>query len=63
MRHFPVTPVEPTLLCVVRIERERDGEAWLVLRGDHAWLHGDRRQALRDRDRLDRAERFPWWRP
>jgi hypothetical protein len=46
-----------------RIERERDGEAWLVLRGDHAWLHGDRRQALRDRDRLDRAERFPWWRP
>jgi hypothetical protein len=63
MRHFPVTPVEPTLLSVVRIERERDGEAWLVLRGDHAWLHGDRRQALRDRDRLDRAERFPWWRP
>jgi hypothetical protein len=63
MRHFPVTPVEPTLLRVVPIERERDGEAWLVLRCDHAWLHGDRRQALGERDRLDRAERLPWWRP
>ena len=52
---------EPLVLPVVRIER--DGEAWLVLRGDHAWLHGDRRQALSDRDRLDRAERVPWWRP
>jgi hypothetical protein len=54
---------EPIVLPVVRIERERDGEAWLVLSGDHAWLHGDRRQALGERDRLDRAERLPWWRP
>jgi hypothetical protein len=42
-----------------RIERERDGEPWLVLCGDHAWLHGDRRQALGERDWLDRAERLP----
>ena len=46
-----------------RIERELDGDGWLVLRREHAWLHGDRRQALGERDRLDRAERLPWWRP
>ena len=26
---------------VVRIERERDGEGWLVLARSHGWLHGD----------------------
>jgi hypothetical protein len=46
----------------VRVERERDGEGWLVLRGDQGWLHGDRRQAVRERDEIDDAERFPWGR-
>ena len=36
-----------------RIERERDGEGWLVLRGNHGWLCGDRRQALQEFDDLD----------
>jgi hypothetical protein len=40
-----------------RIERERDGEGTLVIRGSHAWLVGDRRQALREFDELDRIER------
>jgi hypothetical protein len=53
----------PIVLPVIRIEREHDGNGWLVLRREHAWLHGDRRQALGERDRLDRAERLPWWRP
>jgi hypothetical protein len=40
-----------------RIERERDGEGWLVLRGSHGWLCGDRRQALAEFDLLERIER------
>jgi hypothetical protein len=41
-----------------RVEPERDGAGWLVLRGEHGWLHGDRRQALRERDEV--ADEFPW---
>jgi hypothetical protein len=63
---MPTSPItgrqRPIMLSVIRIERERDGNGWLVLRREHAWLHGDRRQALGERDRLDRAERLPWWR-
>jgi hypothetical protein len=44
------------------VEFERDGVGWLVLRGDHGWLHGDRRQALRERDEIDHEERFRWGR-
>jgi hypothetical protein len=59
MRHFPVTPVEPTLLRAVRIERERDAEGWLVLLpGGHGWLVGDRRQALREFAGLVDIERW-----
>ena len=51
---MPTSPItdrqRPIVLSIIRIERE------------HAWLHGDRRQALGERDRLDRAERLPWWR-
>ena len=32
----------------VRVERERDGEGWLVLARSHGWLHGDRNTALAD---------------
>ena len=40
-----------------RIERELDGEGWLVRRGPHGWLCGDRRQALAEFRRLERIER------
>ena len=40
-----------------RIERERDGEGWLVLRGSHGRLRGDRRQAFAEFDFLERIER------
>jgi hypothetical protein len=33
---------------VVRIERERDGDGWLVLARSHGWLHGDHNTALAD---------------
>ena len=36
---------------------ERDGEGWLVLRGSHGSLCGDRRQALREFAELERIER------
>jgi hypothetical protein len=26
----------------------REGKAWLVISGDHSWLHGDYASALRD---------------
>ena len=44
------------------VEPERDGAGWLVLRGNHGWLHSDRRQALRERDEIDHDEGFPWGR-
>jgi hypothetical protein len=41
-----------------RIEHERDGWGWLVLLpSGHAWLAGDRRQALREFAALDDIER------
>jgi hypothetical protein len=41
-----------------RIERERDAEGWLVLLpSGHAWLVGDRREALREFVGLERIER------
>lgn len=39
---LPFTPF------IVRVERERDGEGWLVLARSHGWLHGDRNTALAD---------------
>jgi hypothetical protein len=44
-------------LCRPRIEPERDAEGWLVIRGDHGWLCGDRRQAVCEFDDLERIER------
>jgi hypothetical protein len=42
-----------------RIERERDGEGtYVVLPNGHAWLVGDRRQALRQFRELVDIERF-----
>jgi hypothetical protein len=39
-----------------RIVEAREG-GWYVLRGQHAWLHGDRCSALRDFEELTRIER------
>ena len=43
--NFPPPPI--------RIQRERDGEAWLVLtpRG-HAWAHGDFHAAMLDAEEI-----------
>ena len=44
----------------VRIEREVDGEGWVVIAANgHGWLHGDRPLALRDKRWYDRQ----WGRP
>jgi hypothetical protein len=32
----------------IRVEREIDGEGWLVLRRSHGWLHGSRDAAIAD---------------
>jgi hypothetical protein len=32
----------------IRVEREIDGDAWLVIARSHGWLHGDFVAALRD---------------
>jgi hypothetical protein len=40
-----------TVVCFpgVRVEREHDGEGWLVLTPNgHGWMHGDRPSALRE---------------
>jgi hypothetical protein len=38
-----------------RIEREADGEGWVVIaENGHGWLHGDRPDALRDKRWHDR---------
>ena len=41
-----------------RIERAVDCDGFYVLRDDHGWLCGDRRQALREFDELDHIERW-----
>jgi hypothetical protein len=46
-----------TLLSRPRIERKRDADGTLVILGNHGWLCGDRRQALREFHELDRIER------
>lgn len=54
--------LRPILLPVVRIEREREGEGegWLtLLPNGHAWLHGDRSEALREKRWHDQQ----WGRP
>jgi hypothetical protein len=40
-----------------RIERAADCDGFYVLRGDHGWLCGDRRQALTEFAGLERIER------
>jgi len=40
-----------------RIERELDGDGWLVHRRSHAWLAGDRDTALNEFKLLERIER------
>jgi hypothetical protein len=40
-----------------RIERAVDCDGFYVLRGDHAWLLGDRRSALAEFGDLERIER------
>jgi hypothetical protein len=45
-----------------RIERERGGEGWMVIRGSHGWLCGDRKQAIAEFDELAAIERGPVWR-
>jgi hypothetical protein len=40
-----------------RIERGVDRDGFYVLRGDHAWLLGDRRSALAEFGDLERIER------
>jgi hypothetical protein len=42
-----------------RVERERGGDAWIVIRGSHGWLFGDRDQAIAEFDELAGAERGP----
>lgn len=39
-----------------RVERERGGEGWMVIRGSHGWLFGDRKQAIAELDVLAAAE-------
>lgn len=47
--------VRPIILPVIRIERERDGEGWIVVTWHgHASLCGDRFEALREKRWLDR---------
>jgi hypothetical protein len=48
-------PKPIVVLPVVRIELERDGEGWLVITPcGHAWLFGDRPDALREKRWHDR---------
>jgi hypothetical protein len=39
-------------LFFVRVERELDGDGWLVLAGDHGWLWGDLTTAVSDARKL-----------
>jgi len=54
------TIIPPAIVCFpgVRVERERDGEGWLVLASNgHGWIHGDRPSALREMHWHRRNER------
>jgi hypothetical protein len=42
-----------------RVERERGGEGWIVIRGSHGWLFGDRKQAVAELDGLAAGEHGP----
>jgi hypothetical protein len=39
----------------VSIERERDGQGWLVLAQQHGWLHGSQASALQDAQEIARG--------
>ena len=41
-----------------RIECALDCEGFYIIRGDHGWLCGDRRQALREFELVERIERL-----
>lgn len=47
----------PRAFAVIKIMRE--GGAWLVLIGDHGWLHGDAESARRDARWLSRNLALP----
>jgi hypothetical protein len=36
----------------VRVEHEVDGDGWMVIACDHAWLHGGRNGAILDADQI-----------
>jgi hypothetical protein len=40
-------PSSRAALCV-RVEREADGDGWIVLARACGWLHGERNAAIRD---------------
>jgi hypothetical protein len=44
-------------LTTPRIEPARDCDGWYVLRGDHGWLCGHRRQALSEFGETEHLER------
>jgi hypothetical protein len=50
----------PTIIPLSRprIERALDCEGFYVIRDNHGWLCGDRRQALAEFDELERIERW-----
>ena len=39
----------------VRIEREREGQAWLVICRSHGWLFGSRREAVAEAQEIARG--------
>ena len=43
-------PIRRQLAIIV--ERERDAEGWLVLRGSHGWLHGSAVSAFLEAQQL-----------
>ena len=45
-----------------RVERERGGEGWMIIRDSHGWLCGDRSQAIAELDELAAIECGLVWR-
>lgn len=39
----------------IRGETEADGKGWLVIAGDHGWLHGDLRSAIIDANEIAKS--------